>query len=322
MWTTPYFAVTLMPLILCCGIISAPIEGVEPQDATTQPATPHPMKDRTLLLPSDTRHTLWIPGDYQRQGKKIDVLFDFHGYPPRVQSSARLAGLNCVVISVKYTGLSSVYRIPFSENRQLFATILDEALAALQAEPDFPGDLQWGRLAITSFSAGFGAVREILKTQDYFNRINGILMVDSLYCGYVGDGTDAVQEGVVHPGLMKDFLRFAQASVDDQKVMIITHCMEPTPGYASTRETADYLLDKLNLKAVPVNIVVELPPHADVVPGALRLHRKARRKGFSLCGSPGLGATDHVEHLRHMAYWLPRLPLAKRDAHLEAPGFD
>ena len=88
--------------------------------------------------------------------------------------------------------------------------------------------------------------------------------------------------------------------------------MEPTPGYASTRETADYLLDQLDLEAEAVNMVVELPPQAEVVPGALRLYRQAVRKGFSLYGSPGLGATDHAEHLRHMAYWLPKLPLAKR----------
>ncbi len=94
-------------------------------------------------------------------------------------------------------------------------------------------------------------------------------MVDSLYCGYVGDGTDNVQHGVVHPDLMKDFLRFARAAAVGEKVMIITHCMEPTPGYASTRETADYLLAKLDLEAESVDIVVELPPQANVVPGGV-----------------------------------------------------
>lgn len=308
MWTTSDFVAAVMApmaLLLAGGV--APTVGAEP------------VEDRTLQLPSDPRHTLWIPGDYQRSGNKVDVLIDFHGYPPRVRLSARWAGLNCVVISVQYAGLSSVYRVPFSEDRQLFATILDEALAALRAEPDFPDDTQWNKLAISSFSAGFGAVREILKTQEYFDRITGIYMVDSLYCGYVGDGTDAVQEGVVHPGLMKDFLRFARAAAAGEKVMVITHCRLPTPGYASTLETADYLLDQLALAPQPIDSVVALPAEADVVPGALRLYREAERKGFALYGSPGRDGTDHVEHLRHMAYWLPRLPLAKRNAGAEAP---
>ena len=284
MLTRQFFrtAVLLLLLVLDCAITQTAVAQT-PDDQTAANITAfQPLKDRTLQLPSDPRHTLWVPSDYQPQDTidqpqdtidqpqdTIDVLFDFHGYPPRVRSSARLAGLDCVVISVKYAGLSSVYRIPFSEDRKLFGTILDEALDALRAEPDFGDDVQWGRLAITSFSAGFGAVREVLKTQDYFDRIAGIYMVDSLYCGYVGDGTEAVQEGVVHPGLMKDFLRFARAAADGKKVMIITHCMEPTPGYASTRETADYLLDQLGLKPQPMDIVVELPPEAEVTPNAL-----------------------------------------------------
>jgi hypothetical protein len=320
MWKMSYFVFVVMALMLCGSI--TPIAGAEPDDiqgSTPKIASSYPMQDRTLQLPSDARHTLWIPRGYQHLGNTVDVLFDFHGYPPRVRSSACLAGLNCVVISVQYVGLSSVYRIPFSDDRQLFATILDEALSTLRAEPDFVNDAQWGRLAITSFSAGFGAVREILKTNDYFDRIAGIYMVDSLYCGYIGDGTDAVQEGVVHPGLMKDFLRFARAAADGDKVMIITHCMVPTPGYASTCETADYLLDKLDLVPKPVDISVRLSPKVEGVAEPLRLYRKAVRKGFSLYGSHGVAANDHVDHLRHMAYWLPGLPLAKREADLETP---
>ena len=320
MWKISYLAFVIMAMVPCGSV--TPSVGAEPDDvlsSTTNTAASYPMRDRTLQLPSDARHTLWIPRDYRHHDNTVDVLFDFHGYPPRVRASAHLAGLNCVVISVQYAGLSSVYRTPFSKDRQLFATILDEALSALRAEPDFANDAQWGQLAITSFSAGFGAVREILKTNDYFDRIAGIYMVDSLYCGYIGDGTDAVREGVVHPGLMKDFLRFAQAAADGDKVMIITHCMVPTPGYASTCETADYLLDQLNLAPTPVDISVRLPPEVEGAAEPLRLYRKAVRKGFSLYGSHGVAANDHVGHLRHMAYWLPGLPLAKREADLETP---
>jgi hypothetical protein len=212
-----------------------------------------------------------------------------------------------------------VYRVPFSEDRTLFATMLKEALQALRSEPDFPDDAQLSRIAISSFSAGFGAVREILKSQEYFDRIAGIYMVDSLYCGYVGDGTDNVQTGVVHPQLMKDFLRFARAAAEGDKVMIVTHCMEPTPGYASTLETADYLMQHLEIQPRFVDVVVKLPHQADVLPGSLKLYRHAEKKGFSLDGSPGLGATDHVQHLRHMAYWLPKLPLDKRDVNADPP---
>jgi len=274
--------------------------------------------NRTHHLSGNKRHTLWIPGDYQHQDNKVDVLVNFHGSAPLVQSSTRFAGLNCAVISVNYAGLSSVYRVPFSNDRRLFATLLEEALKVLRAKPNIPDDAEWGKVAISSFSAGFGAVREILKTQDYFDRIDGIYMVDSMYSGYVGDGTGSIKQGVVHPGLMKDFLRFAQATANGDKVMIVTHCVGPTPGYASTRETADYLLEKLDIQPEPVDIEVQLPPEAELSKGKLNLYRQAKQKGFSLYGSPGSNVQDHGEHLRHMAYFLPGLPLAKQDAQTVA----
>lgn len=266
--------------------------------------------DRTFKLPSDARHTLWIPADYQLQDGAVDVLVDFHGAPGIVRKSTQAAGLNCVVVSVTYGGLSSRYRVPFSQDRQLFQTILDEALARLRAEDDFLDNVRWGRLAVSSFSAGFGAVRELLKSPKYFERIDGIYMVDSLYCGYVGDGTDDVENGMVHPGLMRDFLRYAQASAAGEKVMIVTHCNGPTPGYASTRETADYLLSKLQLDSVPIDQFVSFPGQPTKLSGKLSLYRQAKRRSFSLYGSPGDNQTDHMQHLHHMARWLSQLPLA------------
>lgn len=311
--------------LLCClsvilmGRFMAANALAAPADLTSN-ASSKASADRTFKLPSDERHSLWIPSDYELRGNKVDVLIDFHGSPRVVRESARLAGLNCVVISVNYGGFSSVYRKPFSADRQLFAAILNEALAELRAQPDFSDEVEWGRLAVSSFSAGFGAVRELLKSPAYFDRIDGIYLVDSLYCGYVGDGTASVEEGVVHPGLMQDFLRYAQASAEGKKVMVVTHCDGPTPGYASTRETADYLLAKLKLEPTLIDSVVELPAGAKKPAGELRLYRQAVRQGFSLFGSPGPNETDHGEHLRHMARWLSVLPLAKRKVSALQPA--
>ncbi len=288
------------------NVLAAP-----PEQNSTKPITGTSF--RKLSLPGDSRHTLWIPGDYELHGNRVDVLVNFHGSTRIASASCQAAGINCVVIGVNYAGLSSVYRVPFAEDQELLAKILEEALDALHDDPGFSKDAEWGQLAISSFSAGFGAVREVLKTPRYFDQIDGIYMVDSLYCGYVGDGTDAIQSGVVHPGLMKDFLRFARAASHGEKVMLVTHCCGPTPGYASTRETADYLLEKLNLEPQPVDLVVPLPTELTEEAGELRLYRQAERKGFSLYGSPGPNETDHVQHLLHMGYWLPKLSLMKRE---------
>lgn len=277
--------------------------------AVEQVATSLTPKTHLIRLPSDARHRLHIPSDFQLRENTVDVLIHFHGSPQMVAENCLRAGLNCVEINVSYSGLSSAYRKPFNADRQLFQKILDEAIAEIRAQPEFPDQVTWGKLAVSSFSAGFGAVREILKTPEYFDRIDAVYLVDSLYCGYVGDGTGEVQTGVVHPGLMQDFLRYAQASADGNKVMIVTHCDGPTPGYASTRETADYLLEKLKLEPQSDDLVL---PTASKQVSEFRLYRKAERKGFSLFGSPGDNVADHVKHLQYMSYWLPKLSLAKR----------
>ena len=285
-------------------------------DAESIPTVGGTEQPRTLTLPGDQRHTLFIPSGYQLRGRTVDVLVDFHSAPTVVHESVRLAGLNCVVISVKYAGLSSVYRVPFSKDQQRFAKILQEGLATLRAEEGFPQDVTWGKVAVSSFSAGFGGVREILKSPDYFQRIDAICMVDSLYCGYVGDGTGSVEVGKVHPELMKDFLRYARQSTKGKKVMIVTHCSLETTGYASTLETADYLLQELDIVADKVNDFVMLPPGAKAA-GNLKLYRQVKRKGFSLYGTLGTSGEDHLAHMRHMGSWLQGLPLAKREVMLE-----
>ena len=75
---------------------------------------------------------------------------------------------------------------------------------------------------VTSFSAGFGAVREILKSPEYFARIDGVYLVDALYCGYVGDDPHSPEPGVINPVLMRDFLQFAQAAADGEKHAAVT----------------------------------------------------------------------------------------------------
>lgn len=268
----------------------------------------------TIQLPSDPRHTLWIPNNYQHRGSKVDVLVNFHSSVRQVAKSVEQAGLNCVVINIQYGGLSSVYRKPFSKDRELFGSILAESLQSVRTRPRFPQDADWDDIAVSSFSAGFGAVREILKTQEYFDRIAAILMIDSLYCGYVGDGTPQLETGVVHPGLMKDFLRFAQAGKLGEKRMIVTHCKLPTPGYASTLETADYLLAKLGIMPTLTNTLVKLPTGSKQNARPLRLYRTASQRGFSLFGSSGDTGAEHVAHLTRLPHWLPKLGLDLRES--------
>lgn len=294
----------LMMGVLLIAMLVGTDSRVAAADPPSRPATGGVVDDAATRLADDGRHTLWIAPGVDRRTGEVDVLVNFHGSAQAARSAAQAAGLRCAVVSVNYRGLSSVYRVPFGENRQLFGEILAQARQSLHADFGWPSEVQVGRVTVLSFSAGFAAIREILKSPAYFESIDAVVLVDSLYCGYVGDGTDEISHGEVHPGLMQDFLRFARESASGRKTMIVTHCRLPTEGYASTLETADYLLKELALTPQHVEHTLKAPhAHSD---RPLQLYRQAQRGGFELFGSTGDDGAEHVNHLRHLSHWLER----------------
>src|SRR6185369_5209772 len=93
-----------------------------------------------------------------------------------------------IIVTVNYSGLSSAYSTPFS-NSALFQSVLDQTLTKVRAESDIPDNLQWDTIAVSSFSAGYGAVRQILKSSTYQSEISSLLAADSMYATTAADGT-------------------------------------------------------------------------------------------------------------------------------------
>lgn len=96
-------------------------------------------------------------------------------------------------------------------------------------------------IRITFFSAGYGAVRELLKDESLFRRIDALVSADSIYADVV-PGTRRPM-----PDQMKDFLRFARLAARGEKTFVLVHSDIETP-YASTKETADALLEGLGIR--------------------------------------------------------------------------
>ena len=100
---------------------------------------------------------------------------------------------------------------------------------------------------------------------------------------------------------MRDFRRFAQLASAGEKCFIITHSDVKTP-YASTRETADDLLQFVQLRRESVT------PRRT---GPLVLRSRALRGKFRVMGYEGETGEDHLHHLRHIAQWWKLLPMKK-----------
>ena len=249
---------------------------------------------------SDPAWKVFIPSTYQhRPGDVADVLVHFHGDPQTFWNNAAYAKLNAIVVTVNYSGLSSAYQTPFS-NAALFQSVVNEAVAKVRSEADFSDALAVDKLAVSSFSAGYGAVREILKSSTYRNDIDVLLAADSLYATTAGDGTPLDSQ-------MADYKTFATAAKNGSKTFLYSHSLVPTFTYESTEECADELLAHLGATATAHNVNGL---------GTLNFYRRASTGNFHMWGATGTDGDSHLEHLRYIGEFLEEMPIA----HVPEPG--
>lgn len=275
----------LMFAVISCG---APLLAQQSQN-------PSPMVEHTRAHPRLTQETpagrreklelgtLFLPEKLKRQ-TSTPLFIHFHGgtWLPEV-AAARLG--NTAVISVQIGSGSGAYAKPFGDP-QLFARLLQEA--------ETKAGVKFAPVTLTAWSAGYGAVREILKVPDHYARIARVLLIDGLHAGYIGD-KPGPQESQLETENLSIFLQFARDAVAGRKQLIITHS-EIFPGtFASTTETADWLLAQLGLKRQPV---LKWGPQ-----GTQQLS-ETRAGKFLLIGYAGNSAPDHVDQLHSLPVYL------------------
>lgn len=253
-----------------------------------------PVASGRQIALSNSAWKLFIPDTYEhRSGEVADILVHFHGDPQTMWNNALYAELNTVVVTVNYSGLSSAYSGPFS-NATLFQSLLNEALTKVRQESDFSNTLKWDQIGVSSFSAGYGAVREILKSPTYRNNIDALLAADSLYATTAGDGTPLDSQ-------MVDYKTFASLAQSEQKTFIFSHSQVLTYTYENTMETGDELMQHLGISPAPISMSGL---------GTLDFYRHAKSGNFELWGALGADGDAHLEHLRYIGQFLADLPLA------------
>ncbi len=261
-----------------------------------QSQNPSPMVEHTRAHPrlkGETPHgrretlelgTLFLPA---RVKSPAPLFIHFHGGTWLPEVAAARAG-HSAVISIQIGAGSSAYAKPFSDT-QLFARLL--------AEAETKAGMTFSQITLTAWSAGYGAVREILKTSEGYAQVDRVLLIDGLHTGYVGGtpGTGPSQESQLETDTLEIFLQFARDAAAGRKQMIITHS-EIFPGtFASTTETADWLLARLGLTRKRV-----------VRWGPIGMQQLSEVKAgrFSLIGYAGNTAPDHVDQLHGLPDYL------------------
>ena len=115
--------------------------------------------------------TAYIPAGYRpAQAGVIDLVVHLHGAPTAVEPALAKFPGPAVLVEVNRNGLSRVYAEPFRDPKLLTRLIDGVVRAAADGDPA----ARAGRVVVSSFSAGFGGVREMLKDPGHFARIDAL----------------------------------------------------------------------------------------------------------------------------------------------------
>lgn len=227
--------------------------------------------------------TLFVPAGIEREAP---LLFFFHGgtWLPEVAAARN----HMAVVTVQAGSGSGTY-VRLFENPDRFAALLKEAEAK--------SGLHFGTVLLGGWSAGGGAIRQILKSPAAYDRIAGALIIDGIHTDYT-DGKPGPLESKISTENLAIWAQLGRDAIAGKKRAIITHS-EIFPGtFASTTETADYLLKEVG---VPRTAVLKWGPM-----GTQQLS-EARSGKFLMMGFAGNSAPDHVDQLHSLPEYLALL---------------
>ena len=248
---------------------------------------------RSFVGPAGKSVELFITNHVQDRDT-FDLVVHFHGaaWLPE-QAVAMLGGFTVAAVVNIGTG-SSAYHNAFAD-----PAVFDSLLAGVTREVSaaIGRGARIGQVTLVGFSAGHGAVRAILREPRHFARVSAVLLLDGMHTSYVPEGTALAGGGALDTTNLAAFADFARAAVRGEKRFVVAHS-EIFPGtFASTTETADWLLRALGLRRTPV---------LRWGPRGMQQISETHVGQFELLGFAGNSAPDHIDHLHAMPELLAR----------------
>ncbi|MEM1034310.1 MAG: LysM peptidoglycan-binding domain-containing protein [Myxococcota bacterium] len=138
------------------------------------------------------------------------------------------------------------------------------------------------KLALSSWSAGYGAIAQILG-QPKGKKVDALILLDSVHAGYQSPGSKKLKTEQVAP-----FLAFAKRAARGRGFMFQSHSSIIPPGYASTQEVSHYMVGKLGGK-------MRRARRDDVL--GLKMFERYDRGNYHVRGYRGNDKPDHCAHL-------------------------
>jgi hypothetical protein len=171
------------------------------------------------------------------------------------------------------------------------------------------------RIGLSSWSSGYGGIIKILNQDEFFDRINAIVLIDSIHCGYDPHSKR------LKPDQINPIRKYAEKAVRGDALLTIVHSEIATYGYHNAHETTDFVLDWVHMRRQPTTVGQPLPTieaMKNVVPNAymrpLEPLTAAHQGELHVRGYDGAGPMTHMLHLIQFSttalpdlvrYWAP-----------------
>jgi hypothetical protein len=216
-----------------------------------------------------------------RPAKPISLVIHFHGAPWLAEQSVRQAFPKAAVLAVNLGAGSGVYARPFKDPAAL-ASILNALGRPVS------------RLYLTGWSAGYGAIREILRQPANTTLLRAVVLLDGMHSGY----ELPEDKRIPLPADLDAFEQFARTAIAGRARFLVLHSEIFPSTFSSTTETSDWLLTRLNLRRKPV---------LRWGPLGMQILSDTRRGKLRLLGFAGNSAPDHVDHLHALPWALKQV---------------
>lgn len=139
-------------------------------------------------------------------------------------------------------------------------------------------DTHLAHLALSAWSAGFTGISAILA-QSSVSRVEAVVLID---------GLNAPRKADILKLQLQPFVEFARRAAADERFMLITHSSIDPPDFASTTETAHFMIAALGGQPQAVRRSDSL---------GLELVEFFTRGSFNVRGYAGNGKADHCAQL-------------------------
>lgn len=221
---------------------------------------------------------------------RYDLLLHFHG-GEAARKLVAPADLGVALATVDAGQSSNAYGKALSDPKVINAllTRVDEVFAPAKRR----------NLILSSWSAGYAAVREILRQQPTLAQ--AVVVLDGVHASYTNNGA-TLRASDVSP-----FSALAKRARAEETLLVLTHSEIRPPGYASTKRVADYLLDQLGAQRLYAGLVA-------VQPG-VRLKTQYAIGKLNIFGYTGSDRHAHCVQLSLLPELLKTHILPRLDAH-------